>query len=159
MWLLQAGLFPGNVQVIDILYGDYLGEMEDIRIQTWHKGPTVDGKRPNGPWNLSMLKVQSWFKVRVLAGSFCSLEKGPLPLQYCESTWLLQAGLAPGNIQEIDILYGDCLGEMEDINIQTWHKGPSYNVDVKKPNGPWNLSMLRVQRLELLRSHSTFFLK
>ena len=35
------------------------------------------------------------------------------------STWLLQAGIAPANVQEIDILYGDYLGEMEDISIQT----------------------------------------
>ena len=97
------------------------------------------------------------FQVRVLAGSFSSLEKGLVPLQYCESTCLLKVGKAPGNVQEIDILYEDYLREVEDISIQTWHKGPT--VDGKKPNGPWNLSMLKVQRLELLRSHSACFLK
>ena len=30
----------------------------------------------------------------------------------------MQVGLAAGNVQEIDILYGDYLGEMEDISIE-----------------------------------------
>ena len=41
------------------------------------------------------------------------------PLKHYETTWLLQAGLAPGKVQEIDILYEYYLREMEDISIQT----------------------------------------